>query len=192
MFNYRRNIEEEFFINLKISEPLPKEFDPKHIIGCRTFIMWENSGLEANKLVTENVPVQVYDDLKKFIMKIHNLSNRIFPEKFVVSCNFNIGTYRIFIDTPFICRLRLIEFPATSLLERDNHFEIREITKKYFEHTNIIELSVYVDIGYDTNRFARYIYEFIKNSFHDEQIEAIEISQHTYKDIIYTIKPYLY
>lgn len=197
-FKYHRNIEEEFFINLKISKALPKNFDPKYIIGMNTFLMWDNNGLDASKIITGNVPVQVYEDLKKFIIKIHELEPGILCHNIEAECNFTIGSYHIFIDTPFICRLQLIELShfisprAEQTIPHffnDKHYEIKHISKEYHDNTNVIEISAYVDAGYDTNQFAKKIYELSSKSFYDDQINCL--FKYMYKDGIDIIKSYL-
>ena len=83
MLKYNRNLNQEFLINLKISNSLPESFDPKNKIGDKSMIIWDNNGTRASKIITSEIPVELYNDLKNLIIKMHN-------NETIITFDFNI------------------------------------------------------------------------------------------------------
>jgi len=185
-FKLGRNPNKEFSINLTISNVLPEDFDPKNRIGTKSILLWENNGIRASKIITDEIPIQIYYDFKAFFIKVHNRLKDI-------SFNFTIGTYHIIVNTPYICRLQLIEYAFkenknNSKIKDDfkKKYKIKNIIKEYGENTKIIEATIYVDYSYNNNKFAQKIYYMLVQSFHNEQLKCLE--KYMVKDIIDIIR----
>ena len=168
MLKYNRNLNQEFLINLKISNSLPESFDPKNKIGDKSMIIWDNNGTRASKIITSEIPVELYNDLKNMILKMHNNNTTI-------TFDFNIGTYHLIVKSPYICRLQIIELNSKRYKGRKKElYAIKHIEKKYYENTKLVQASLYVIEGNNNSIYAKKIFDMICNDFHNEQLSCLK------------------
>ena len=172
MLKYNRNLNQEFLINLKISNSLPESFDPKNKIGDKSMIIWDNNGTRASKIITSEIPVELYNDLKNLILKMHN-------NETIITFDFNIGTYHLIVESPYICRLQIIELNSRRYKEKSKGkkealYAIKHIDKKYYENTKLVEASIYVIEENNNSIYAKKIFYMICNDFHNEQLSCLK------------------
>ena len=99
-------------------------------------IIWDNNGTRASKIITSEIPVELYNDLKNLILKMHN-------NETIITFDFNIGTYHLIVKSPYICRLQIIELNSKKYKEKSKGrkkelYAIKHIEKKYYEKCILI------------------------------------------------------
>ena len=186
-FLYHRNLNIEYDIDFHITNSSNKKFKPKNKLGSKGLLIWENDCVKANKVITDEVPIQALHDFKEYIAQMNYQKN-------YVSFDFNIGTYRLITRSPYICRLQLIEINSKEMKEKENerkmkekeNFIIKNITQKFYKDSVIIESSIFVNKYCNNNKFAWHIYKIFVNKCINEQL--IVLKRYLNDDVISIIK----
>ena len=194
--NYR-GVADFLALNLKYhNDTIYKKFKPKNKLGSKGLLIWENDCVKANKVITDEVPIQALHDFKEYIAQMNYQKN-------YVSFDFNIGTYRLITRSPYICRLQLIEINSKEMKEKENerkmkekenerkmkekeNFIIKNITQKFYKDSVIIESSIFVNKYCNNNKFAWHIYKIFVNKCINEQL--IVLKRYLNDDVISIIK----